>query len=60
MKKQRVVILDGSNYVWDIEAKINPLLDEWRIVSVTAQHVATGSSTSGKYGCFLILLEKEV
>jgi hypothetical protein len=60
MKKQRVVILDGSNYICEMEDKINVLLDEWHIVSITAQHVATGSSTSGKYGCFLILLEKEV
>jgi hypothetical protein len=59
MTKQRVVILNGGNYVCQMEDKINALLDEWYIVSVTAQHVAIGSSGVEK-GCFLILLEKEV
>ncbi len=58
MKKQRVVILSGEAYV--MEKEINALLDEWYIVSITAQHVSTASSSGVAKGSFLILLEKEV
>lgn len=58
MKKQRVVILSGEPYV--MEREINALLDEWYIVSITAQHVSTGSTDFLSKGSFLILLEKEV
>jgi hypothetical protein len=61
MKKQKVVILNGGAY--DMEKEINALLDEWHIVSITAQHVATSTTStilSLTKGCFLILLEKEV
>lgn len=61
MKKQKVVILSGelSGEPYMMEREINALLDEWYIVSITAQHVATGSSGTER-GPFLILLEKEV
>jgi hypothetical protein len=58
MTKQRVVILSGEPYM--MEREINALLDEWYIVSITAQHVSTGSIERPIKGSFLILLEKEV
>ena len=41
------------------EDQVQQLLEEgWRIVSVTAQHVATGSTGQYLYGKFAIHLER--
>ena len=50
-KEQQVVITDYPN-------DVNSLIDKgWIVVSVTAQHVSTGSSATSK-GNFCFLLEK--
>jgi len=42
------------------EDRVQQFLEEgWRIVSVTSQHVATGSTGQYLYGKFAILLERE-
>jgi hypothetical protein len=50
--EQKFIITDSS---YDVEQFI---LKGWRIVSITAQHVAAGTSYSA-YGKFAILLERE-
>lgn len=52
MKKQKVLVL-GNLYADEMQKKIDPILEDgWHIVSVTPQHVATGS------GGYLIVFEK--
>jgi hypothetical protein len=50
--EQKFIITDNSYDVNDL------ILKGWRIVSITAQHVATGSAFS-LLGKFAILLERE-
>jgi hypothetical protein len=60
MKQQRVIVLNGSDYASDMqkEKEINVAIAEgWFIVSVTAQHVAT-ATTSTRLGGFLVVLER--
>jgi hypothetical protein len=56
MKQQLVVVLSGSDYASDMEKKVNGWLEKgWVIVSVTAQHVATDSSSAIRGGYFVVL-----
>jgi hypothetical protein len=57
MTTQKVLIV-GEEYAWIIQDKIDNILNEgYHIVSVTAQHVSTGSS-QGYAGGYLIVFEK--
>jgi hypothetical protein len=57
MKTQKVLVV-GDEYAHNIQSKIDDILNEdWLIVSVTAQHVSTGSS-QGYKGGYLIVFEK--
>jgi hypothetical protein len=57
MKTQKVLVV-GDEYAHNIQYKIDDILNEdWLIVSVTAQHVSTGSS-QGYKGGYLIIFEK--
>lgn len=57
MKKQKVLVL-GNLYADEMQQKIDPILEDgWHIVSVTSQHVATGS-TSPVRGGYLVVFEK--
>lgn len=57
MKNQKVLVVDGE-YAHNIQYKIDEILNEdYHIVSVTAQHVSTGSS-QGYKGGYLIVFEK--
>ena len=60
MKEQKVIVLSGSDYASEMQVRINEMINEgWFVVSVTAQHVATGSSQSSPArGGYLIVLEK--
>jgi hypothetical protein len=55
MKQQLVVVLSGSDYASDMEKEVNKCLEKgWLVVSVTAQHVATGSSQTARGGYFIV------
>lgn len=57
MKKQKVLVL-GNLYADEMQQKIDPILEDgWYIVSVTPQHVATGSGSVARGG-YLIVFEK--
>lgn len=57
MKKQKVLVL-GNIYADEMQEKIDAVLkDDWYIVSVTAQHIATSSSITTRGG-YLIVFEK--
>ena len=57
MKKQKVLVV-GEEYAWIIQEQIDNILNEgYHIVSVTAQHVSTGSS-QGYKGGYLMVFEK--
>jgi len=59
MKEQRVVVLSGSCYASDMEKEVNGWLDKgWRVISVTAQHVAMGERGTIRGG-YLLVLERE-
>jgi hypothetical protein len=59
MKKQKVVVLSGTDYTSAMETEVNGWLEKgWRVVSVTAQHVASSSSQTVRGG-FFIVLERE-
>ena len=61
MKDQQIIVLGGHDYVSDMENKVNGKIRKgWRIVSVTAQHVATAysASTVPARGGFLIVMER--
>lgn len=50
--EQKLIITDSSQ-------DVNKYLAEgWKVVSITPQHVSTGSTTYSKSGNFAILLEK--
>ena len=62
MKDQQVLVLSGHDYASDMQDKVNEEIRRgWRIVSVTAQHVATGDAGSAHpaRGVFLIVMERE-
>ena len=57
MKNQKVLVV-GDEYAHSIQNQINEILNEgYHIISVTAQHVSTGSSQCHKGG-YLIVFEK--
>jgi hypothetical protein len=57
MTTQKVLVV-GDEYAHNIQSKIDDVLNEgWNIVSVTAQHVSTGS-TQWLRGGYLIIFEK--
>jgi len=59
MKEQKVLVI-GDEYPSMVQSKVNEMLEEgWLIVSVTAQHVATGSSMNARGG-YLIVFERTV
>ena len=59
MKKQKVLVL-GNLHAEEMQKKIDPILEDgWYIVSVTSQHVATGSPSPVRGG-YLIVFEKPV
>jgi hypothetical protein len=58
MKEHLVVVLSGSDYASDMEKEVNKCLEKgWLVVSVTAQHVATSSSSSLRGG-YIVVLER--
>lgn len=58
MKQQRVIVLNGSDYAADMQKEIDDaIVAGWFVVSVTAQHVAT-ATTSTRLGGFLVVLER--
>jgi hypothetical protein len=58
MTTQKVLVV-GDEYAHNIQYKIDDILNEgWLIVSVTAQHVSTGSS-QGYKGGYLIVFERQ-
>ena len=57
MTTQKVLVV-GDEYAHNIQYKIDDILNEgWNIVSVTAQHVSTGSPQWLRGG-YLIIFEK--
>jgi len=59
MKEQKVLVT-GDEYASTVQSKVNEILEEgWLIVSVTAQHIATGSSSYLRGG-YLIVFERTV
>ena len=54
MKQQQVIVNNG--YASDTTDQINAAIAEgWRVVSVTAQHVASSSSQTIRGGFFVVL-----
>ena len=57
MRTQKVLVV-GNEHAYYLQNKIDDILNEgYHIVSVTAQHVSTGSSQDLKGG-YLIVFEK--
>jgi len=58
--KQQKVLVTGDEYASDIQNKIDKILEDgWFIVSVTAQHISTGSSSYLRGG-YLIVFERTI
>lgn len=58
--KQHFIIIEPNTGGFTIEKQIEKWTDDgWRITSVTAQNVSTGSSIGHTSGGYLILIEKE-
>ena len=56
MKQQQVIVTPYSSYASDTADQINAAIAEgWRVVSVTAQHVASSSSQTIRGGFFVVL-----
>ena len=54
MKEQRVLVT-GNDYAIEVQEKVDAIMAEgWRVVSVAAQHVATGSSQAIRGGYFIV------
>ncbi len=59
MKKQKVLVV-GDEYAHSIQDQIDEILNEgYLIISVTAQHVATGSPSQRFKGGYLIVFERQ-
>jgi hypothetical protein len=58
--RQQKVLVTGDEYAGDIQNKIDKILEDgWFIVSVTAQHISTGSSSYLRGG-YLIVFERTI
>jgi hypothetical protein len=58
--KQQKVLVTGDEYASDIQNKIDKILEDgWFIVSVTAQHISTGSGSHLRGG-YLIVFERTI
>lgn len=58
--KQQKVLVTGDEYASDIQKKIDKILEDgWFIVSVTAQHISTGSAGHLRGG-YLIVFERTI
>jgi hypothetical protein len=58
--KQQKVLVTGGEYAIDIQNKIDKILEDgWFIVSVTAQHISTGSGSHLRGG-YLIVFERTI
>lgn len=58
MKEQRVLVLSGSDYASEMQDKIDQYTEQgWMVVSITAQHVATGS-IDVKRGGYIMVFER--
>jgi len=54
MKEQRVLVT-GNDYASQVQREVDALMAEgWQVVSVTAQHVTTGSSQTIRGGYFIV------
>ena len=54
MKEQRVLVT-GNDYASEVQDKVDAIMAEgWRVVSVTAQHVASSSSQTVRGGYFIV------
>ncbi len=54
MKEQRILVT-GNDYAIEVQEKVDNLLAKgWRVVSVTAQHVASSSSGTIQGGYFIV------
>jgi hypothetical protein len=54
MKEQRVLVT-GNEYASEVQDKVDAIMAEgWRVVSVTAQHVASSSSQTVRGGYFIV------
>jgi hypothetical protein len=59
MKEQRVLVT-GNEYASEVQDKVDAIMAEgWRVVSVTAQHVASSSSQTVRGGYFIVF-EREL
>jgi hypothetical protein len=59
MKEQRVLVTDNE-YASEVQDKVDAIMAEgWRVVSVTAQHVASSSSQTVRGGYFIVF-EREL
>jgi hypothetical protein len=57
--KQQKVLVTSDEYASDIQKKIDKILEDgWFIVSVTAQHISTGSGHLR--GGYLIVFERTI
>jgi hypothetical protein len=58
--KQQKVLVTSDEYASDIQNKIDKILEDgWFIVSVTAQHISTGSGSHLRGG-YLIVFERTI
>lgn len=58
--RQQKVLVTGDEYAGDIQNKIDKILEDgWFIVSVTAQHISTGSGSHLRGG-YLIVFERTI
>jgi hypothetical protein len=54
--KQQAIVIGYNSSTYEIETKVNKYLNEgWKIVSVTPQYAATGSSTQITGGYFIVV-----
>ena len=58
--KQQKVLVTGDESYKDVQDKIDKILEDgWFIVSVTAQHISTGSGSHLRGG-YLIVFERTI
>jgi hypothetical protein len=54
MTEQRVLVI-GNEYASEVQDKVDDIMKKgWRVVSVTAQHVASSSSQVTRGGYFIV------